>query len=137
MFVSKEELKTHLYSENINVIGRGDDTILQAAIDGAIQEAYGYLGDFDREAIFNAAGENRNALLLIFVKDLSVWHFLVLCNAGVELELREARYKRAVDWLKAVQRRDVSPNLPKGTDDNGDQIGGIEFGSNTKRNQHF
>lgn len=137
MFITVEELKTHLYQENIEVISRQDDTLVTAAIDGAIQEARGYLGDYDRNAVFSATGSDRNALLLIFVKDIAVWHFVNLCNAGTDLELRQDRYNRAVDWLKAVQKGDVSPDLPRATDEEGNPSGGITYGSNPKRDQHF
>jgi len=43
-FLTKNELKTHLYEENVDVISRNDETILTAAIDAAVQEAKGYLG---------------------------------------------------------------------------------------------
>jgi len=138
MFITTEELKTHLYQENIDVISRTDNTILTAAIDGAVQEAKGYLGDYDRAVIFAATGIDRHALLLIFVKDMAVWHFINLCNAGSDLQLRQDRYTRAVDWFKSVQRGDVAPDLPKLKDDQGENVTeGIKYGSNTKRNQRF
>lgn len=137
-FITPEELQTHLYKENIELISNEDETILMAAIDGAVQEAKGYLAAYDREKVFSAEYEKRNALLLIFVKDIAVWHFVNLCNAGTELELRRHRYERAVDWLKAVQRGDVSPDLPMAQDDTGTSTAGIiKFGSNPKRSQHF
>lgn len=43
-FITPKELETHLYKENIEAISREDETILTAAIDAALQEAYGYLG---------------------------------------------------------------------------------------------
>lgn len=88
-FITAEELETHLYKENIDTISREDETILTAAVDAAIEEAYGYLGAYDRKKIFEATGGQRNPLLLIFVKDIAVWHFINLCNAGCDLELRE------------------------------------------------
>lgn len=137
-FLSPEELKTHLYAENINVISRDDETILQAAIDSANQEAKSYLAAYDTTQIFAASGADRNALLLIFVKDIAIWHFINLCNAGTELQLRQDRYNRAIDWLKAVQKGDVSPDLPKIVDEGGSEKNGIiTFGSNPKKNQHF
>lgn len=136
-FLTSEELKTHLYAENINIISRDDETILQAAIDAACQEAKSYLAAYDTAQIFAAVGATRNALLLIFVKDIAVWHFINLCNAGTELQLRQDRYDRAIDWLKAVQRGDVSPDLPKIVEDGVEKNGIITFGSNPKKNQHF
>ncbi|MDR2765323.1 MAG: DUF1320 domain-containing protein, partial [Tannerella sp.] len=112
MFISTDELKTHLYGENIQAISGSDETILAAALDGAVQEAKGYLAAYDRDAIFGASGTDRNALLLIFIKDIAVWHYINLCNAGVELRLRQDRYERAVAWLRAVQKGEVTPDLP-------------------------
>ena len=133
-YLSTTELKTHLYNENIEVISRGDNTIIEAAIDAAISEAKGYLSAYDTLLIFAAEGAARNALLLTFVKDIATWHFLVLCNAGVEIKLRQDRYERAIAWLKAVQKGDGSADLPEKEDD---PAGVIKFGSNPKRNQHF
>lgn len=136
-FITVEELKTHYYRETVDLITRQDDTIVVAAIDGAIQEAKGYLGAYDREAVFAKAAAERNALLLIFVKDIAVWHFITLSNAGTDYQARENRYNRAVDWLKSVQRGDVSPDLPKKEEDGKPTGGNIIFGSNAKKNQHF
>ena len=140
-FLSPEELGTHLYSENIDAISRYDDTILLAAIDTAIEEVYGYLGSYDREKIFSAEGENRNALLLTFVKDIAVWHFVCLSNAGTDMQLRQDRYERAIAWFKSVQKAEIKPNLPALEDSNNDGkpdgIGEYIFGSNPKRSQHF
>lgn len=137
-FITPAELRTHLYAENIKVISRDDATILEAAIDAAVQEAKGYLRSYDVKTVFDATDKDRNALLLIFVKDIAVWHFVNLCNAGTDLQLRQDRYERAVDWLKAVQKGNVTPDFPKAKDESGTPTGGIIiFGSNPKKNQHF
>lgn len=134
MFLTQAELSTHLYAENIDVITREDYTLVTAAIDTAIQEAKGYLGTFDKDAIFAAVADARNALLLTFVKDIAAWHLINLCNAGSDMKLRQDRYERAVAWLKDVQKGNISPDLPIATTD---PVGTITFGSNEKRNQHF
>jgi phage gp36-like protein len=137
-YVTNEEMNTHLYAENVNIISRGDTTIMTAAIDAAVQEARGYLAAYDTPAIFSAAGGDRNALLVIFVKDIAAWHFLILCNAGHEFKVRQDRYDRAIAWLRLVQKGDVSPDLPGLTDDAGNAAAGtIISGSNPKRTQHF
>ncbi len=139
-FLTVHELETHLYKESVSVIARNDDTILTAAVDAAIAEAYCYLGAYDREAIFAAEGAARNALLLTFVKDIAVWHFINLSNAGCDLELRQNRYDRAVAWLRQVQKGEAKPALPVVDDDGdgkSDAAGEYIYGSNPKRNQHF
>lgn len=141
-YLTLQELSTHLHDEQVETITRGDNTIAEAAIDAAIAEARGYLTRFDTARIFSASGSKRNQLMLIFVKDIAVWHLINLCNAGSELPLRKDRYERAVDWLKAVQRGDVSPDLPSkepegGKAEKNNPIGAIAYGSNPKRTQHY
>lgn len=141
-YLTLQELSTHLHDEQVETITRGDNTIAEAAIDAAIAEARGYLTRFDTARIFSASGSKRNQLLLIFVKDIAVWHLINLCNAGSELPLRQDRYERAIDWLKAVQRGDVSPDLPDrepegGSTEKNNPIGPIAYGSNPKRTQHY
>jgi phage gp36-like protein len=137
MFLTIDELKTHLYDGQIDAISGNDETILVAAVDGAVAEAKGYLAAYDRDSIFAATGNDRNGLLLIFVKDIAVWHYVNLCNAGTDLKLRQDRYERAISWLREVQKGNVSPDFPTVTDDGTNPNAIILAGSNPKRNNHF
>jgi hypothetical protein len=136
MFLTTEELYTHLHDETVDIISRCTEAIPLAAIDAAIAEAKSYLHAFDTAAIFDAQGSSRNPLLLLFVKDIAVWHFVNLGNACVDLELREKRYDSAIAWLRAVQRGDLMPDLPPAPE-SADPVGAIVYGSNPKREQHF
>ena len=73
--------------------------------------------------------------MVIFIKDIAVWHFVNLCNAGTDLQLRQDRYERAIDWLKSVQKGNVTPDLP--AKPKGERTGIILFTSNPKRENHF
>lgn len=134
MYLQKEDLKTHMTAGDIDVISGNDDTIVVAAIDGAISEAKGYLSAYDVNSIFGASGSSRNSLLLTFVKDIAIWHLVVLSNYQADVSLREKRYDRAVSWLKSVQKGDVVPDLPS---TNNETMGKISFSSNQRRNNHF
>jgi phage gp36-like protein len=137
-YLTKEEMSTHLYAENIDVITRGDNTMTEAAIDAAISEAKSYLNGYDRDTIFGATGDARNTLLLTFVKDIAAWHLINLSNAGTEYSVRQDRYNRAVNWLKELQKGNVSPDLPKLENSEGvDEATPVRFGSNEKREQKF
>lgn len=140
MYLTVEEMKTHLYREDVDLISGGDDAIMEAAIDTAIEETKGYLGKFDRKRVFGAEGTERNSLVLTFAKDIAAWHFLVLCNVGSDLDYRYNRYARAIDWLKEVQKGNVSPDLPMPDEDGDgepDQPLTYLFGSNPKRHNHY
>lgn len=138
MFLTVQEINTHLRIEIVHQITQGNDTLVIAAIDSAMVEMKSYLGRFDLEKIFSQTGGNRNALLLTFIKDIAVWHLINLCNAGVEIELRQTRYKAACRWLKDVQEGELTPDLPiKPVDDETENSGSVLYKSNLKRNQHF
>lgn len=138
MFITKDDLYTHLRAENAELITRGDDTLITAAIEGAIAEIKGYLGDYNTEVVFNTQGDKRHALLLIFTKDVAVWHLINLCSNGTLYEVREKRYNRAVAWLKDVQATKITPDLPKKIDaSSGKPSSVIKSTSNPKRTNHF
>lgn len=135
MYIIPDEITTHLGAEQIEAISDGDSTMLQAAIDAAIVEAKGYLSAFDMMAELAKSGTDRNALLVIFVKDIAVWHFVNICHVNTSIELRQDRYERAVAWLRAVQKGEVKPDLPQLTAT--EQAAIISFSSNKKRNNHY
>lgn len=139
MFITPEELYTHLYEESIKAISGNDTRLLEAAIDGAVVEAKGYLHKFDLDKIFNVEDNLRNALLLIFVKDIAVWHYINIARPSVDIDLRAKRYDAAIAWLKGVQQEKIIPNLPArrqadGTEEN---ASGVLITSNPKRTQHI
>lgn len=134
MFITKSELGSHMHLETVDTITGGDDAIVEAAIDGAVSEAKGYLSDYDTSTILSATGSNRHPLLVTFVKDIAVWHLVVLSNYSADIELREKRYNRAVEWLKSVQKGLVVPDLPRAQETGKSPI---IWGGNPKRNQHY
>lgn len=138
MYLTAAELSSHLYPEVQQEIARSttDTTLAESAIKAAIEEASSYLTHYDVAAVFNATGANRNAIILMYVKDIAVWHFINLSNAAVEWEMRESRYKLAKKFLMDVQKGDASPNLPLVTN-NGELGDGykkdVRFGGNPRR----
>ena len=94
MFLTIDELKSVLYEYQMNDIAEGDTTILEDAIDSAIEEVRAYLLAsnqrretaqltqqqyaawklYDVEATFNAEGEQRNKFLLRLTKRIAAWN---------------------------------------------------------------
>lgn len=103
------DLTTHLYNEQITAISRADATLVDTAISAAEQEAKGYLSRYDIVTIFGKTGTQRDATLLMYLKDMATWHFITLANAGADLEFRQARYKDAIAWLKGIQSSKIVP----------------------------
>lgn len=137
-YLNTNELNSHMYGEISEAVSRGDESILQTAIDAAISEMRGYLSYYDVPAILATTGNAREPILLLYTKDIAVWHFINLGNPNIEMELRQLRYEKAIDWLKGVQKGTIVPNLPVPVNtDETVQTGKIKFGSNTKRNTHY
>lgn len=137
-FLTPDEIKTHLYSEIVSMVDRADNTVLQSAIDAAISEVKSYLSAFDTDAIFSSEGDDRNPILLLYTKDISVWHFIQLANPNTNLELRADRYEKAIAWLDKVMRGQVVPDLPMpAPPTDGDQNNFIKWGANAPRNSYF
>lgn len=134
-FLTKDELKTVAYSYQIAEITEADDDIILQAIATATVEVQGYLrrnnkkewGDgrivYDVDAVFAATGANRDALILQYTKIIALWHLLILCNVDIIYEHVKERYDRAIDFLKKVNKGEITLNLPAlpepAPDDNG------------------
>jgi phage gp36-like protein len=137
-YLTTHELTSHLHEDVIDEISREDTSKLTTAIAAAVSEMRGYLSFYDVPVILATTGVNREPILLLYTKDIAVWHFIQLANANVEMELRKIRYDRAIQWLKDVQKGIIVPNLPILTNaDETIQAGKIKFGSNKQRNTHY
>lgn len=137
MYLAAAEIKTHLYGEKVDTISREDDDILKTAVSAAIAEAKSYLSAFDTEKIFDETGADRNPILLLFVKDIAVWHFIQLANPNVDLNLRLERYEKAIAWLDKIMRGQLVPDLPTKTEDGQPENNFIRFGGNRPRRNYF
>ncbi|MFV0269365.1 MAG: phage protein Gp36 family protein [Draconibacterium sp.] len=139
MYLSVEELNSHLREETMQAIEGAETTLLTMAIKGAEAEAKGYLHKYDIEAIWAKAGDERDDLLLIWLKDIAVWHYINIANPGVDFSVRERRYQAAISWLKGVQKGDIVPDFPLPTDELGEEENTTPFiiGSNPRRSNHI
>lgn len=112
-FLTPAEINSHLYPEIQSEISRAEALLLQNAIDAAIAEATGYLSAYDVTTMLTLTGNARNPILLLYIKDIAVWHFINLANPNVQMDLRQLRYEKAIDWLRSVQKGITVPDLPR------------------------
>ncbi len=145
-FITIIELKTVAYSYQIQEITEADDSIIMSAIATAIAEVAGYLrannkkefGDgrlvYDVDAVFERAGEERNALILQYTKVVALWHLIILCNIDMIYEHIKERYDRVIDFLKKVNKGDITLNLPILAEPEENKRQAFRFGSRTKFN---
>jgi phage gp36-like protein len=136
-FIEKTDLQKEIRLEELNQITRNDETIVAYAIDSAISEMKGYLSKYyNVTSIFSKTGTQRHNLLINFSIDIAI--YIIVSNAlpGQDLEDRRARYKRAIDWLKGVQKGEISTDLPEiESTESVDKRGAV--GEHTKRNNYF
>jgi hypothetical protein len=139
MFVSPDEIYTHLYPESIKAISGNDERLLLSALSGAISEVKLYLSKYDTEKLFGTVGDERDALLIIWVKDVAVWHYINIANPNIDYEDKFRRYQYAISSLKNIQKGAAVPDFPLKEDANGniENTSGILIGSNPKRTQHL
>lgn len=114
MYLTKPDLITHIRAENIEKITRATDAIVTDAIDSAVGEARSYLSRYDTVALFGSIDgltdpSFQDAMLKRKVKDIAAWNLVTGCNANVDLELFEAKYKQAITYLRDVQKGMAEP----------------------------
>jgi hypothetical protein len=114
MFVEVEELKSALYTYQLDQITESDTDIPVMAIKAAIKEVKSYLAPgsqaefkdgrkrYDVDAIFSATGDDRDPLVLELTKSVTVYWVTRLANVDIIQEDIIKRYDRAIDWLEKV-----------------------------------
>ena len=140
-FISKEDFDATVHRDILEAITRQDDAVVEICTDRAISEMRCYLsGRYDCDAVFSATGKERNQLVLMMLTDIAVYHLFCLHNPQKLSQMRKDRYERAVEWLKAVRRGDISvdglPTAQKSPEEATDSSP-YQMLSNKKRQNHF
>ncbi len=134
------QLNTHIYAGTSNLISQGNSTLLQNAIDAAINEAKGYCSRYRTEQLFDNVDNNpqwiADPTLAMYVKSIAKWHFLTIGNANIDYEDAQIRYESAIKWLSSIQSGKVVPvNWPSASPEGKSTF--FHISSNKKRNNHF
>lgn len=123
MFLEIEEMRSVMYSYQLDVITENDDTIIAMAINSAVSEMKSYLNPsnqkqwqdgrplYDVNKIFGSTGEHRDPLILELCKDIACYRVCRLANMDLIHEHVKERYDRAIDWLKSVAGLNGTPTL--------------------------
>lgn len=103
----------------------------------AREEISGYLRPkYDCEAVFTAEGDGRNRLIVMYTCDVALYHMSASQPQKMGAEIREERYKRAIEWLEGVPAGKILPDLPLAVDEDGEPSGGMFAYSSQKPLRH-
>ncbi len=134
-FLIDSDYDAGIYAEILTAITRANPAIKLDAESTAVSEMQSYLSSrYDTGAIFTATETNRSGIIVMFCRDIAIYHMHAVSNPRGIPELRQKRYEAAIDWLKQVSRAKINPDLPIVSDGSKDYIIG---GSNAPRESHF
>lgn len=109
MFLTKTDLTTMMYAEDIEAITEGDDTKVDSCIASAVAEAQGYCDRYDIGVLFGRAGSQRDPILAESCKALACWYLIALCPPNQDTKDVKDRATDARTWLGKVQAGKVKP----------------------------
>lgn len=122
MFLTEEDYKAVVDSRALDVINQSDSANRERAENYAIEEIKGYLKaakakntgvyPYDVEAAFAATGNNRNPQLVMYACDIALYHLISWLPQRLGFEIRETRYKRAIEWLQNLQSGKIILDIP-------------------------
>ena len=137
-FITREDYPSSIRSEFIDRVVGEDAQILEIVENQAIREMKGYLaGRYDVDKAFSKTGEQRHELLLMFAKDIAVYH-LCSIREGLMTQTRVDRYERAIKWLEDVQKGEVTvEGLDRVTEEDAKKASEFQMRSNKKRVNTF
>lgn len=137
-FITKSDYTSSIRVEFLDSAVREDPNILEIVENQAISEMKGYLSArYDCEKAFSAEGSQRHDLLLMFAKDIAVYH-LCSIREGLMTQTRIDRYERAVEWLKGVQKGEITiDGLDRVDADDAAAASEFQMRSNKKRVNTF
>ncbi len=138
MFLSQSDYMPQIQPEIKQAVS-SDATIWQGAELQAEEEITGYLRSrYDVAEIFNKVGTNRNPRIVMVMVDVVLYHIHSRVTPRNIPEIRETRYDQAIEWLKAVNKGSVLPDLPELPDTtNGGSLSELKLGSNPKLNHIY
>lgn len=136
MFVTEEDY-IMIGDDALKVLQQSDETKRQRAEQSAQEEISGYLrGRYDVDVVFAAEDAQRNSKIVTYYCDIALFELVSSLPGRMGLELREKRYKLAIEWLDKVQAGKVIPALPTLTGASGetDINNPVRYGSGQKNN---
>ena len=121
MFLNNLDYQVMIGERAFDLIQQSDEENRLRAEEMAREEMAGYLRPrYDVECIFARRGEQRNMQVVMFLCDITLYHLTSWLPQKMGYEIREIRYRRAIEWLQGVQSGKIVPDLDTPDDSNGE-----------------
>lgn len=139
MFLDYTDYRVVAGESAFKVLSQSDPSLVEQAEREAVEEISGYLRPkYDVDAVFSCEGESRNAQIVMVCADLALYHLVASQPQRMGFEIRETRYRRAVEWLEGVASGKIVPLLPLSDGDGGVSSGPVvSWGSQWKRGNEW
>lgn len=121
MFLTEQDYVV-VGEQALKVLKQSSDENRERAEAFAQEEIAGYLrGRYDVNAVFEAEDSERNQAIVMYMCDVALYHMVSWLPGRMGFDIREIRYKRAIEWLKDVQAGKTMPDIPTVTGPNGEE----------------
>ena len=121
MFLHNLDYQVMIGERAFDLIQQSDEENRRRAEEMAREEMAGYLRPrYDVERIFARRGEQRNMQIVMFLCDITLYHLTSWLPQKMGYDIREIRYRRAIEWLQGVQSGKIVPDLDTPDDSNGE-----------------
>ena len=136
MFITKEDFESNIHTEILNALTRNQDTNLDENIAQAEDQMASYLASrYKTDEIFATTGTDRNRLLVMLCKDITLYHLHSKGNPNQMPDIRVKRYDDAIKTLKDIQKGNNNPpGLPKIETGKSSMV---SYGFNERRTNHY
>ena len=136
MFLNNLDYQVMIGQRAFDLIQQSDEENRRRAEEMAREEMAGYLRPrYDVERICARRGEQRNMQIVMFLCDITLYHLVSWLPQKMGYEIREIRYRRAIEWLQGVQSGKIVPDLDTPDDSNGEpQPYNLKWGSEQHSN---
>ena len=128
-FLVRTDFKYSIDLTVLDALTGADDTIWQELSDEAVLEMKSFLNSrYDVTTIFNAVGLARDKSIVMYCKDISLYHLYSIYSFKAIPKIRVDRYNHALQWLSDVSSQKINPDgFPINTSSF------VKYGGNDKR----
>lgn len=109
-FLAKTDFKYSIDLTVLDALTGADDSIWVELSDEAVNEMKSFLNSrYDVATIFAAVGLLRDKSIVMYCKDITLYHLYSIYSFKAIPKIRIDRYNHALQWLQDVQAQKINP----------------------------